>query len=293
MADVKVLCEISPEAQIHPQCRIGRWCVIGPGVRIGEGTKLSSRVTVMGQTIIGTDNVIDTGSVLGGEPQDLKYRGGNTYLLIGDRNRIGHNVTINVGTECGGWVTYLGSDIVLGDACHVAHDCYIADGARLGPKVLLAGHIVVQRGAVIESMTGVHHFARIGRYARVGPRTPVRRDIPPFVNYYSNNYYCDTPMIRGLHEAGIAAAGLGDQDEAELRKALSALFENESAMKTKLEQLQRRGPLSPDVEDLCRFCRESLLGRFGRYREQFRDQIPPEAEQYLPADLLRTIRGQI
>lgn len=293
MAEINVLREVAPEAEIHPTVRLGRWCVVGPGARIGAGTRLASRVTVSGRTVIGQDNVIESGSVVGGEPQDLKYRGGDTWLLVGDRNRIGRNATVNVGTEHGGWVTYIGSDNLLGDACHVAHDCYLGDRTRLGGKVLLAGHIVVQAGAVIEDMVGIHHFARIGRHARIGPRTPVRRDVPPYVDFYSEDYYWDPPRIRGVHAEGIAAAGLDADGEAMLRKALADLFDDESAMTTKLDQLEAGAALTQEVVELCQFCRESLSGQYGRYRERFRGQLPPESETYLPADVLKKIQKEM
>jgi len=292
MTDVRVGSEIAPEADIHPTASIGRWCVIGPGVSIGAGTRLADRVTVTGPTTLGRDNTVGNGSVLGSEPQDLKYAGGETYLLIGDRNRIGRKVTVNLGTEVGGWVTYIGSDNRLDDACHVAHDCYVFDRTHLGRQVLLAGHIVVQTGAVIDDMTGVHHFARIGRYARVGPRTPVRCDVVPYVDYFSEDYYESPARVRGLHEAGIAAADLSAEVEAKLREVFAWLFEDESAMAVKLDQLDGRGALAAEVACIGRFCRESLAGRYGRYREQFRGQIPPEAREVLPPALLATIEAR-
>ncbi len=293
MADVRVVSEIAPEARIHPDARIGRWCVIGPDAEIGAGARLENQVTVLGRTVIGRDNVVGSGTVLGGLPQDLKYRGGDTWLLIGDGNRIGRKVTINVGTEVGGWVTYIGDGNCFGDACHVAHDCYILDRTHLGRKVLLAGHIVLETGSVIDDMTGVHHFARIGRYAHVGPRTPVRRDVPPFVEYYSQDYYGTTPRIHGTHEAGVVAVGLDGDSEAALRRALNSLFEDESALSTKVDQLAGQASRWPEVAHLCTFCRQSLDGVYGRYRELFRSKVPPEAEENLPADLLADIRKKM
>ncbi len=292
MTDVRVRSEIAPGARIDPTAVIGQWCVIGPGVSIGAGTRLADRVTVVGRTTIGRDNSIGNASVLGGEPQDLKYAGGETYLLIGDRNRIGRKVTVNRGTEVGGWVTYIGSDNRLDDACHVAHDCFVYDHTHLGWQVLLAGHIVVQTGAVIKEMTGVHHFARIGRYARVGARTPVRRDVAPYVDYFGEDYYESAPRVRGLHEAGIAAAHLTEAAEAKLREVFRWLFEDESAMAVKLDQLDDRGTLVPEVACVGQFCRESLAGHYGRYREQFRGQIPPEADELLSPELRAEIEAK-
>jgi UDP-N-acetylglucosamine acyltransferase len=167
------------------------------------------------------------------------------------------------------------------------------DRTSIGRGVLLAGHIVVQTGAVIAEMTGVHHFSRIGRFCRVGPRTPVRRDVPPFTDFYSEDYYWDPPMVRGLHEAGLAAANLSGADEAQLRKALQWLFDDESAMATKIEQIAASGPMAEELAYVCQFCRESLDGLYGRYRERFRGQLPPEAHEVLGADLLETIQRKM
>jgi len=289
MAGSTAPCQVADEARIHPTVRIGRWCVVGPRVQLDAGVVLEDRSVVLGRTRIGAETTIGAGSVIGDHPQDLKYRGGHTWLLVGRRNRIGRNVTIHVGTEGGGWATYVGDDCRFGDGCHVAHDCYLDDEVTLGERVLLAGHIVVGRGAVLERMTGIHHFTRIGRYCRVGPRTPVRRDVPPFTDFYSRDYYSDPPAIRGVHEAGIAAAGLDADVERALRAALTELFDTDAALATQVAALERRGAMIEVVADLCRFCRESLAGRFGRYRERFRNQTPPEAERFLPEDVRRAI----
>ena len=292
MVPIDVVSEIAPGAQVDDSADVGRWCVIGPEARIGPGTRLQSHVTLLGRTTIGRDNVIAPGSVIGGEPQDKKYRGGAAWLIIGDRNHIGRNVTINVGTELGGRVTYIGDDNVIDDAAHVAHDCYITHHVHLHRKVLLAGHIVIEPGAIVESMTGIHHFVRLGRYCRIGTRTPVRRDVPPYVHYYSHDYYWDPPMVRGIHDEGIAAAGLPPRQAARLREALQTLFGHSTAMAPKLDAMEAAGELDPEVAHLCRFCREGLDGTYGRYRERFRNQVPPEAERYLPPALVTLIRKE-
>ncbi len=251
------------------------------------------KVTITGRTLIGRDNIIEEGSVIGADPQDLKYRGGAAWLLIGDRNRFGMNVTVHVGTESGGRVTHIGSDNHFADGSHVAHDCYLASRIRMGRKVLLAGHIVVRDGAVIDDMTGVHHFTQIGRGAHIGPRTPVTRDVPPFVHYYSEDYYWVTPMVRGIHEDGIAAAKLSPQEARQLRWAISELFDSESALAVMLDRVERQRPLFKATAEVCQMCRQSLAGLYGRYREQFRNQIPPEAAEFLPEWLLAEVRKEV
>jgi len=284
MNDVAVLQEIDPAAYIAPDAVVGPYCVIGPHVTIGPGTILRRRVTVLGRTSVGSGNVFEDGCVLGAIPQDLKYGGGQTLLMIGHRNRFGREATAHVGTEAGGFLTRIGNDNILMDGSHVAHDCYVDDRVTLGRHVLLAGHIRIHTGAVIDDLSGLHHFVTIGRYASVGPHTPVRRDVPPFCDYRSLDHdWAGPPAVRGPHEAGIRAAGLGADEERELRYALRELFDDESALQTKIEQLVNMG-VEGEAAALCEFCNRSLQGVYGRYREKFRGEKPPEARHFLPRD---------
>jgi acyl-[acyl carrier protein]--UDP-N-acetylglucosamine O-acyltransferase len=152
----------------------------------------------------------------------------------------------------------------------------------------LAGHILVQTGAVMEDLSAAHHFVTIGRYARVGSRTPVRRDVPPFTDFFSEDYGWTPPSVRGIHDAGIRAAGLTPDEEAELRRTLHELFEDEVAFQTKIEQLENLG-VEGEAKALCQFCQQSLLGRFGRFREGYRGKVPPEAAAVLAPEKLAEI----
>ncbi len=278
--DLTVIQEIADEAKIAPDVRIGPCCVIGPEAVIGSGTSLGCRVTVAGQTTIGNDNVIQDGCVLGVVPQDLKYHGRPTHLVIGDRNHIGPNVTAHVGTEVGGSLTRIGNDNVLAADVHVAHDCYVDDRAYMGPAVLLAGHIRVETGAVIEEMVGVHHFTTIGRFSRVGARTPVTHDVPPFVLFASDGYYTSPPAVKGIHEQGLVAAKLSKPEADKLRRAFRRLFEDKRGRIVKVRELLDRNDLAEPVRILCESCMRSLTGRFGRYRERYRGKTPPEAKDF-------------
>ena len=292
MVELTVIREIDPAAQVAPEAVIGPFCTVGPNVTIGPGTVLGRRVSITGRVTIGSDNTFDEGCVLGNHPQDLKYGGGPTLLIIGHRNRFGRCVTAHIGTEAGGFLTRIGNDNVLADGCHVAHDCYVDDSVYLGREVLLAGHVRVQTGAVVEELVGAHHFTTIGRYARVAARTPVRRDVPPFsVLARRGGAEGASPAIIGVHEDGIRAARLAPDEEKDLRGALSELFDDESALQTKIEQLVNMG-VEGEAASLCEFCQRSLRGVFGRYREQFRGEPPPEAQVYLPRELQTAVRRQ-
>ena len=290
MTELTVIREIDPAAQVAPEAVIGPYCTVGPRVTIGPGTVLSRRVCVLGRVTIGSDNTFEEGCVLGTHPQDMKYRGGPTLLIVGHRNRFGRSVTAHIGTEAGGFLTRIGNDNVLAEGSHVAHDCYVDDGILLGREVLLAGHVRIQTGAVLEELVGAHHFTTIGRYARVASRTPVRRDVPPFSVFgRPGDDGGGSPAVTGVHEEGIRAAGLDPDEEKELRSALSELFDDESALQTKIEQLVNMG-VEGEAASLCEFCQRSLRGIFGRYREQFRGEAPPEARTYLPREFRTAIR---
>lgn len=291
-SQVIVTREIADGARVSPEARLGAFCVIGPEVVIGAGTVLGRRVCVAGRTSIGSDNAIADGCVIGAAPQDLKYRGQPTYLIIGDRNRLGPDVTAHVGTEDGGFLTRIGNDNVLGVGVHVAHDCFVDDRARLGALVTLGGHIRVETGAVIEEMTGVAHFTTIGHFSRVASRTPVSRDVPPFTVFSSLGYYSAPPAVRGVHEEGLAAAALSQADRAAVRQAVRHLFEDKLALAVKAENCLRQPALSPPVRALCEFCRRALTGRSGRHRETLRGQMPPEAQAHLPPAALAQIQGE-
>ena len=287
--ELTVTREIAPEAKVSPQATVGPFTVIGPEVTIGPGTIVGRRVTILGRTSIGRDNFIDDGCVLGAVPQDLKYAGQPTYLIIGDRNRLDANVTVHVGTELGGYLTRIGDDNVLAAAVHVAHDCYLDDRTVLGACVCLAGHVRVETGAVVGEYTGAHHFTTIGRFSRVASRTPVRRDVPPFTVFSSLGCYTAPPAVRGVNEAGLAAAELTEADREALRECIRHLFQDEQALTVKVGRYLRRDDLPEPVRLVCEFCRRSLEGKFGRCREAYRGQMPPEARRYLPAEVLAAI----
>lgn len=282
MAELTVLREIDPSARISPDAEVGLFSVIGPHVTVGPGTVVGRRVTILGHTLLGSGNRIDEGCILGAAPQDLKYEGGPTVLHVGHRNRFGREVTAHIGTEAGGGMTRVGDDNVLMDGCHVAHDCFVDDRTCLGRSVLLAGHIRVHSGARIEDLCGVHHFVTVGHYSLIGAHTPVRRDVPPYTEFRSFDHDWESPpAVTGIHEAGIAAAGLPAEQEKELRVALKELFRDEAALQTKIEHLLNMG-VDGEAARLCEFCLRSLQGLFGRCREIYRGKQPPEVRRPSP-----------
>lgn len=169
---------VHPEAIVHKTARIGPWCIVDAGVKILENVILESRVRVSGKTSIGAGSIVYDGAVLGSAPQDLKYAGEKTELLIGKNCIIREYCTLNRGTGEGG-ETQVGSSVLLMAYTHIAHDCFIGDGAVLANGVQLGGHVRVGRFATIGGTTAVHQFSRIGDYAFIGGTLKVDRDVPP------------------------------------------------------------------------------------------------------------------
>ncbi|HXX95119.1 MAG TPA: acyl-ACP--UDP-N-acetylglucosamine O-acyltransferase, partial [Planctomycetota bacterium] len=163
-------------ARIHATADIGPFCVIGPKVTIGQGTKLLHSVTVTGRTTLGARNVIHPYAVLGGDPQDLKYRGEDSVLIIGDENMIREGATINKGTWVGGNQTVIGNRNVIMATAHVAHDSVIEDQCILANAVLLAGHVRVESHAILSGWVAVHHFVTVGQHAFIRGGSRVNQD---------------------------------------------------------------------------------------------------------------------
>ena len=157
---------------------VGPFCLVGPKVRIGAGTHLRSHVCVEGRTTIGSGNVIYAGASIGCDPQDKKYAGEDTVLVVGDNNVIRENCTFSIGTIQDEGVTTVGSDNLFMANVHVAHDCRVGSHTIIANNVALAGHVRVDDWAIVGGQTGVHQFVRIGEHAMVGGASAVLRDVP-------------------------------------------------------------------------------------------------------------------
>lgn len=279
MTELQVIREVAPTASVADEAEIGPFCVVGPDVSIGPRTRLLRRVTVVGRTTIGADNVFHDACVIGSAPQDLKYRGGATELVIGEHNRFDRLVTVHVGTELGGGLTRIGSHCVFMHGSHVAHDCFVDDYVHIGRYVQLAGHVRVETDATLEDHAAAHHFTTIGRHALVRGRTPVRRDVPPYTDFYSTDPGVHPASVGGIHRKGLWEAKLPPVEEWELHRTLLELFADEWALQTRIEHLVNIG-VEGEALEVCRFCQRSLSGPYGRYRETLRGQAPPEAREY-------------
>jgi len=159
---------IEPGAQIGAGVRIGPFCVVGPDVRLADRVELKSHVVVAGDTTVGEDTVIFSFASIGEIPQDLKFGGEKTQLIIGARNRIREHVTMNTGTEQGGGVTRVGDDGLFMAGCHIAHDCIIGNRVIVVNNSACAGHCVLEDDVIVGGLSGIHQWVRVGRGAIIG-----------------------------------------------------------------------------------------------------------------------------
>jgi UDP-N-acetylglucosamine acyltransferase len=238
---------IEPGAQIDPSAWIGPFCVVGEHVRLGAGVHLKSHVVVTGRTEVGAETMIFPFSVIGEIPQDLKFRGEDSRLIIGKRNRIREHVTMNSGTAAGGGVTRIGDDNLLMAGCHVAHDATIGNRCVLVNSVAIAGHCVLEDEVIVGGLSGVHQFVRIGRGAIIGAVTMVSKDVIPYGLVQAPRGELD-----GLNLVGLKRRGVAREDITALRAAFQMLAQGEGTFFSRAERL-RDETTSEYVRDIVNF----------------------------------------
>jgi UDP-N-acetylglucosamine acyltransferase len=271
MPTISPLSQVHAKAQLADDVVVGPFCLLGPDVVIGPGTRLLSHVVVTGHTHIGRNNVLHPNCVVGGDPQDLKYRGGQTRLEIGDNNTIREGATLHVGTELGGGITRLGDGNLIMVNAHLAHDCNFGNNCILANNVAVAGHVVCGNSVAMMGHVGVHHYVTIGDFAYIAGASRIRRDVPPYVKV------SDGDEIRGLNATGLRRAGLSDKEISELEEAVRRLYyTKEKAIALVLKEFDTTNGLPPRVRELVDFIRRSSENRYGRQLENARpDGIVP------------------
>ncbi|WP_111735503.1 acyl-ACP--UDP-N-acetylglucosamine O-acyltransferase [Roseovarius amoyensis] len=219
-------------AQLGQGVHIGPFCHVGPEVVLGDRVELKSHVVVSGDTGIGDDTVIFPFACIGEIPQDKKYQGEKTRLIIGARNRIREHVTMNPGTEGGGGVTRVGDDGLFMAGCHVAHDVQLGDRVIVVNHAALAGHCIVEDDVIIGGLSGVHQFVRIGRGAIVGAVTMVTNDVIPY-----GLVQAPRGQLDGLNLVGLKRRGVGREDITALRAAFQMLAQGEGSFQERARRL--------------------------------------------------------
>lgn len=271
MPDIHPSSVIDPGAELAQDVCVGPLCHVGPHVTIGAGTRLVSHVAILGPTEIGAHNRVWPQAVLGGEPQDRKYTGENSRLVIGDHNDIREGVTIHRGTDNDEGLTRVGSHNLIMGCVHVAHDCIIGDHVVIANSVGMAGHARIENCAVIAGMVGMHHFVTIGCHAYVGGMTRLVQDVPPYMIVEGN-----PAKVRGINSIGLGRHGFDDQTIGRIKEAYKKIFRNSTQDQAVgkahdgLAQLEKDYGDDPTISNLVAAVRNSTASVHGRYRESLR-----------------------
>ena len=198
---------VDSKANVAASTEIGPYCVIGPNVTIGENVKIHSHVNIFGNTIIGKENKIYPFASIGNDPQDLKYNGEETKLIIGDNNKIREYVTINPGTTGGGGLTKVGNNCLFMISSHIAHDCLVGNNVIIANNVPLGGHAIIENDVIIGGNSAVQQFTRIGKMAMIGGMTGVLHDVIPYGLSTGNRN-----TLNGLNLIGLRRAKFNNKD---------------------------------------------------------------------------------
>lgn len=230
--------EIHPTAIIDPAAEVGEgvsieaYCCVGPHVRLGAGVKLQSHVVVDGRTEIGANSEVYPFAVIGARPQDLKYKGEPSQVVIGQRTVIREHVTIHPGTAGGGLMTRVGSDCLVMVGAHVAHDCLIGSSVIMANNTTLGGHVTIGDYAILGGLAAIHQFVRIGHHSMVGGMSGVENDVIPYGSVIGNRAY-----LNGLNTVGLKRRGYSREDIHSLRAAYRLLFAEEGTLAERLEDV--------------------------------------------------------
>lgn len=246
---------ISPEATLADGVEIGPYSVIGPDVHIGKNTRIASHVVIERHVDIGENNRISQFASIGGDPQDLKYQGEVTRVVIGNDNIIREYATINRATVEDIGTTIVGDSNMIMTYCHVAHNCKLANHIVMSNAVNLAGHIHVDDYAIIGGMTGVHQFTRIGAHCIIGGASAVNKDIPPYVTA-SGNF----TKLYGLNQIGLRRRGFSEETIEALKKAYQIVFRSSMLLSAALKRIEEELPDLPEIRTFVDFIRKSERG---------------------------------
>jgi UDP-N-acetylglucosamine acyltransferase len=256
---------VDPRAEIADDVEIGPYCVIGPDVRIGKSTRLIAHAVIQGVTTIGEGNIVHPFAVIGGDPQDLSFRGTATRVEIGDHNVIREGVTIHRGSEKEQGLTKIGSNNLLMVNVHVAHDCVIDDRVIIVNNTILGGHSHVESFVTISGGVGIHPFVSIGSYSYVGALSRIYHDVPRYMMIDGN-----PSKVRCINVVGLRRHGIGSEAISALHEAHRLLYRARMTVGQASEILLSHGHLCAEVKNLLEFIETQHLGKHGRARERRR-----------------------
>ena len=246
---------VAPTARLGAGVTIGPYSTIGDHVALGDGTTVGAHVVVEAGVEVGRNCRIFSHAVLGSEPQDLKFRGEKSLLIVGDGTIIREFATLNRATSGGGGKTVVGRGCLIMAYAHVAHDCHLGDGVILANAATLGGHIVIEEHAIVGGLTGVHQFCRIGAHAIIGGCSGIILDIPPFVKAQGN-----LARLFGLNTVGLKRRNFPPEAIRHLKQAYRLLFLSGLNTSQALERIAAELPACAEVQHLVHFIKTSERG---------------------------------
>lgn len=244
---------VDPKAELGADVEVGPWAYVGPHCIVGDGSVIQMRATLEEHVILGPKVTVGVGTVLGGRPQDLKFKGEITTVEIGEGTTLREYLTINRGTS-ESFKTTVGKHCFLMSYVHLAHDCHLGDGVIISNGTQLAGHVTVHERAIISGLCAVHQFAKIGRFAFIGGASRISKDIPPFVKAVGNPV-----QLYGLNSVGLQRNGFKDEVVSELKKAYRLFFRSDLNIS---QAIEKAGELQqfPEVQAFVSFVEASGRG---------------------------------
>jgi UDP-N-acetylglucosamine acyltransferase len=255
-AHIHLQAAVEPGAKLGSGVHIGAYAVVGEGVELGDGCVLHAHAVVQGPARIGRDNVFHSFCSIGGDPQDLGFRGEKTELHVGDENTFREYVTVSRGTAKGGGTTTIGNGNLFLACAHVGHDCHVGDSTLFVNGATLAGHVRVEDFATIGFSSPVHQFCRVGRYAYVGASTVITQDVPPFSLVVTER---ETTSY-GVNQVGLERKGFSAERMQALQHAFRLLLRSKLNTKQALAQMRSSLGESADVAELIQFIETAKRG---------------------------------
>ncbi len=246
---------IDKHAELDSSVEVGPYAVIGPKVKIGARTRVGPHAVIEGDTTLGEGNVVFQFAAVGAIPQDLKYAGEATRLVIGNSNQIREFATVHIGTAGGGGVTRVGNGCLLMANSHVAHDVQLGDGCILANSVALAGHVVVEDHVIFGGLAAVHQFTRIGRLAFVSGGAMVTQDVPPYVTVQG-----DRAEVVGINTVGLTRAHFSNEQQSRVKDAFKILYRSKLGFREAIAHVRAEHGGHAEIDHLVAFLENSERG---------------------------------
>ena len=245
---------IHPSAQIDQDVKIGQFCIIDENVKIGKGCHVYPYVHIMENSIIGKNNTIHQGAIIGGLPQDLKFKGESTKVVIGDNNIIREHVTINRGTKANG-KTIVGNNCLLMAYVHIAHDCIVDDKIILANGVQLAGHVKIGYHVTIGGITGIHQFCKVGEHSFVGACRVILHDVPPFILATG-----EPLQYSGINTVGLRRRKFNLNTRNKIKNAYKILYSSNCNVSQAVKEIKATIDNSKEIKSILDFIKKSDRG---------------------------------